>query len=155
MKYFLSFLLASLAPAASLMPMPAKVTPAEGAMPIASMLRVTLTGTSDVRLKSAGDRLVMRVSRQTGIPPIHTASDPTLTINVKAGSPEWPTLGEDESYELQITPQGAQLTAPTTTGALRGMETFAQIIVPAKNGFEAPSMTIAAHPRGQPVPLLT
>jgi hexosaminidase len=147
MKYFLSFLLASLAPAASLMPMPAKVTPAEGAMPIASMLRVTLTGTSDVRLKSAGDRLVMRVSRQTGIPPIHTASDPTLTINVKAGSPEWPTLGEDESYELQITPQGAQLTAPTTTGALRGMETFAQLIVPAKNGFEAPSMTIADHPR--------
>ncbi len=147
MKYLLSFLLATLASAASLMPMPSKVTPTEGALAMNSMLRVTLTAHSDARLKSAADRLVMRISRQTGVPPIHTASDPTLTVSVKGVSPEWPTLGEDESYELTVTPQGAQLTAATTTGALRGMETFAQLIVPAKNGFEAASMTISDRPR--------
>lgn len=127
--------------------MPSKITPAEGALAMNSMLRVTLTAHSDALLKSAADRLVMRISRQTGIPPIHTASGPTLTVSVKGASPEWPTLGEDESYELTVTPQGAQVTAATTTGALRGMETFAQLIVPGKNGFEAPSMTISDRPR--------
>ena len=57
---------------------------------------------------------------------------PTLTIQVAGGDPilnATKFLGMDESYELSIPSSGgAVLTAPTTLGALRGLETFAQVI---------------------------
>jgi len=151
MKYFLSLLLlpAFCAAAISLMPMPAKIVPGQGALPMNAMLRVTVAGYSDTRLESAVERLATRVSRQTGIPRIHRPSDalPALVVSVKAAAPDWPTLGEDESYELTVDAASAQLKAPTVTGALRGMETFAQLIVPAPHGFEIPSVHIEDHPR--------
>jgi hexosaminidase len=151
MKYFLSLLLlpAFSAAAISLMPMPAKIVPGEGALPMNAMLRVTIAGYSDGRLASAVERLAARVSRQTGIPRIHRPSDalPTLVVTVKAAAPDFPTLGEDESYELTVDATSAQLKAPTVTGALRGMETFAQLIVSAPRGFEIPSVHIEDHPR--------
>jgi hexosaminidase len=149
MKIFLSLLLAAgfAQPAINLMPMPAKVEPREGALPMNAMLRVSWSAYSNDRLKSAASRLAARVSRQTGIPQIHQPSDVTLVIAVKAQSPILPTLGEDESYELTVDPTGAQLKAPTVTGALRGMETFAQLIVPTPHGYEIPSVHITDHPR--------
>jgi hexosaminidase len=151
MKYFLSLLLLpAFSPAAiSLMPMPAKIVPGEGALPMNAMLRIIMAGYSDGRLASAAERLATRVSRQTGIPRIHRPSDvlPTLVVTVKAAAPDWPTLGEDESYELTVDPESAQLKAPTVTGALRGMETFAQLIVSTPHGFEIPSIHIEDHPR--------
>jgi hexosaminidase len=68
-------------------------------------------------------------------------------ITVKAAAPDWPTLGEDESYELTVDAESAQPKAPTVTGALRGMETFAQLIVSTPHGFEIPSIHIEDHPR--------
>ena len=41
-------------------------------------------------------------------------------------------LGEDESYRLEVTPAHAHLTAPNPLGALRGMETFLQLVEPAE-----------------------
>ena len=57
-----------------------------------------------------------------------------LTVECAARGAEYPTLGEDESYTLEVAAQGAVLKAPTGTGALRGMETFAQAIVPGADG---------------------
>jgi hexosaminidase len=149
MKNILCLLLAPFATAATfnLMPMPAKIVAAEGALSIHAMLRVTLTGDVDKRLESAANRLAMRIARQTGIPPIHGVSDPLLTVDCKTASPEYPALSEDESYELTVSPSGAQITAPTTTGALRGMQTFAQLIASTPRGFEAPAVTVSDHPR--------
>lgn len=131
-------------PQPALMPMPAKLSVTSGALPITSALRVTFTGYTDARLQSAAARLTARVARQTGISPVHTSSDPTLTVNVNAASPEWPTLGEDESYELTVAPSGATLKAATSTGALRGMETFAQLVGTSGRAEEC---TITDHPR--------
>eukprot|EP01050_Picozoa_sp_SAG11_P016859 SAG11_NODE_2353_length_3476_cov_2.774060_3_plen_422_part_00 len=59
-------------------------------------------------------------------------SVPTLTIRVAGGDAilnATKFLSMDESYELSIPSSGgAVLTAPTTLGALRGLETFAQAI---------------------------
>ena len=37
-------------------------------------------------------------------------------------------LGVDESYSLSLSPSGGTLTAPSVWGALRGLETFAQLV---------------------------
>jgi len=59
----------------------------------------------------------------------------------------WPTLGEDESYTLDVSASGAQLKAATIDGALRGLETFAQLVAPGAEGFEAPAVHIEDRPR--------
>lgn len=57
-------------------------------------------------------------------------------------------IGVDESYQLHIPDQGgyATLTAPTWVGALRGLETFSQLIVFNNDQFIAHSVNIEDYP---------
>lgn len=62
---------------------------------------------------------------------------PKLTrLDVKVANPceQFPSMGMDESYFLTISNSGAQLTAPAIWGALRGLETFSQIIYYGSDG---------------------
>ena len=125
------------------MPLPASITPKPGQLTIDSSFQIAATGYRDARLDAAIHRAEDRIFRQFGfaaIAPKHTV----LTIDCKEAAPDYPRLGEDESYVLDISPEHAQLTAPTVTGALRGMETFVQLI---GRDFEAPAVHIEDHPR--------
>src|SRR5579863_6899831 len=51
-----------------LMPQPAEVTPQQGRLAIDGSFRVALTGYREPRLQAAAERLIQRLSRQTGIP---------------------------------------------------------------------------------------
>jgi hexosaminidase len=110
-----------------------------------------MTGYSDSRLERAVKRFTMRVSRQTGIPLVRSgtpASTPnTLLVECRQSAPEYPSLNEDESYQLDISASGARLTSQTTTGALRGLETFGQLIHPDKDSFEVQAVQIDDQPR--------
>eukprot|EP01047_Picozoa_sp_COSAG01_P042517 COSAG01_NODE_3717_length_5767_cov_157.763585_5_plen_403_part_00 len=62
-----------------------------------------------------------------------TNSDPatisSLTVNVSLLAENFPQLGDNESYALSIRLSGdAVLTAQTVWGALRGLETFSQLV---------------------------
>jgi hexosaminidase len=134
----------------ALMPLPAKVEPAAGRLAIDGGFSVAATGYTDARLQAALLRLVSRVARQTGIPiglGTPEVSRPTLRVDCAAAGPDYPKLGEDESYTLDVSPDGARLRAATVTGALRGLETFAQLIVPGADGFQAPALHIEDQPR--------
>jgi len=132
-----------------MMPMPAKVETARGRLAIDGGFNGAATGYSDARLQSALKRLTARVARQTGIPiGLSTAANsPTLRVECAAAGPAWPTLGEDETYTLDISPDGARLQAATVAGALHGIETFAQLIAPGAEGFSAPAIHIEDRPR--------
>ena len=52
-----------------------------------------------------------------------------LSVAVDSTSEAMLQLGTDESYELNVTSSGAALHARTVYGALRGLETFSQMIV--------------------------
>ncbi len=135
----------------ALMPLPVKLEPGSGSMAIDGSFRASATGCVDARISAAVDRMIARISRQTGIPiglgeppdAAHTA----LEVQCDAAGTSYPTLGEDESYTLDVTPSGARLHAATGAGALRGLETFAQWIAPGPHGFQAPAVHIEDRPR--------
>jgi hexosaminidase len=139
------WLLAATPAFAALMPMPATVVPGAGALQIDSSFSVKARGYSDARLERAIARLAARISRQTGID--MRGGKTVLWIECGAGGPEYPTLGEDESYRMDVSAQSARITAPTVTGALRGMETFAEWIDLGPNGFEARAVHMEDAPR--------
>ena len=130
-----------------LMPLPMKVEEVAGRLVIDSGFTVVSTGATNARLDAAMKRLSDRISRETGIPLRKGTNRAALVVECKTNSPQTPELGEDESYRLDITAQQATLSAPTTTGALRGLETFAQLVVPGADGFEAPGVHIEDKPR--------
>ena len=128
----------------ALMPMPARVDLAAGKLPIDATFGVG--SDTNARLAPAVERFLARVARQTGIFPAPAGSAATLQI-VCTPCTASPVLGEDESYQLDVTPSGANLKAATVSGALHGMETFLQLIQPGPEGFQAPAVHIADQPR--------
>ena len=134
----------------ALMPMPLKLEAGAGALAIDQKFTVAATLT-DPRLESALNRLVARLSRQTGmaIPRAKPAAGAHATLRVEctARGALYPTLGEDESYQLAVTPESALLKAATVDGALRGLETFAQLVQPGATGFQAQAVRIDDRPR--------
>ncbi|MGO9228432.1 MAG: beta-N-acetylhexosaminidase [Bryobacteraceae bacterium] len=132
------------------MPMPLKLEAGAGALAIDQKFTVSAS-LPDARLDGVLNRLVARLSRQTGmaIPRAKPAAGgrATLIVECAARGPLYPTLGEDESYQLSIAPEGALLKSATVDGAMRGLETFAQLVVAGASGFAAPAVRIYDHPR--------
>ena len=106
----LTLLLAAVVRAAPLplMPVPLEVTPAQGELRIDSSFGVVTNGYSDFRLEAAVKRFVKRVERQTG----QLAVEPhrqTLVIDCRERGSDYPALGDDESYELEVSSSVARL----------------------------------------------
>lgn len=140
---------------ADVMPVPAEIQfgAAEAGVPVTGDFSVALAGINDVRLRSAVIRLYGALTVRTGVvfaqsagakPEAQTAA---LVIDVAAPAPAVPVLGEDESYTLVITDGQAVLRAPTTTGALRGLQTVIQLVRQEGGGFVLPAVTINDRPR--------
>ena len=96
------------------MPMPARMDPVEGALPIGATFGVAAQ--TDARLAPAVNRFLARIWRQTGIIPSPAGSTPTLAIAC-APCTASAVLGEDESYTLDVAPSGASLKSATLSGA--------------------------------------
>jgi len=124
--------------------MPVKVETAAGALKIDAGFGVA--GDPNARVLAAVQRFLARVSRQTGIFPTSHGS-PILQIDCGSCSASGPSLGEDESYQLDINSTTARLKAATFSGMVHGLETFLQSIQPGPDGFQVPAMHIEDRPR--------
>ncbi|HEV2493254.1 MAG TPA: family 20 glycosylhydrolase [Terriglobia bacterium] len=135
----------------SLMPQPAEITPGQGRLAIDGSFRVALTGYGEPRLQAAAERMIQRLSRQTGIPFAGgLESDPskaTLVIQCDHAGETIQSVNEDESYTLDITSERAHLAAATPVGVLRGIETFLQLVALDAQGFGAAAVRIQDRPR--------
>src|SRR5450759_4216891 len=142
---------AATAPAGNLMPMPKKLVPGTGVLRIEDSFRLAFAGTPTPRLQRAGRRLIAQIARETGMPLRATSSggiDPaTLVVDCPETTDRPDALGNNESYSLVITSSQARISAPTTVGAMRGMQTFLQLISPDKVSFSAPAVHIEDAPR--------
>jgi hexosaminidase len=146
--FLASFAAAQSHPQLNLMPTPASVQPGSGQLPINQSFSVTVTGAHDPSLDSEVQRFQTQLSRQTGIPFRPKAgATPTLQIHADHGREAVQKLGEDESYELTVVDSGAKITAPTTLGVLRALQTFLQLVQITPSGFAAPAVTIKDQPR--------
>jgi hexosaminidase len=143
-----TFASAQAQPQLNLMPMPASVQPGTGQLPINQSFSVAVTGAHDASLDAEVQRFETQLSRKTGIPfRPKPGATPTLQIHADHGREAVQKLGEDESYELTVADSGAKLTAPTTLGAMRGLQTFLQLVQITPTGFAAPALTIKDQPR--------
>ncbi|MGO9274712.1 MAG: beta-N-acetylhexosaminidase [Terriglobia bacterium] len=135
----------------NLMPEPAQLTPGQGRLPIDGNFRVGLAGYEEPRLQAAAERLISRLARQTGILLADglapDASQATLLIECDHAGEAVQSFKEDESYTLEVSPKQARLQAPTPVGALRGMETFLQLVDLDATGFGVPAVEIHDQPR--------
>ena len=133
------------------MPQPSAIESGAGRVVIDASFRVALEGYQEPRLQAAASRLIHRLSRQTGIPLTDTLENEpgkaTLVLHCEHAGEAVQSVREDESYELDVTPQLARLTARTPVGVLRGMETFLQLVELNGQGFSAPAVRIADRPR--------
>ena len=132
----------------TLMPLPANLQTGSGTLRIDSSFSVALTGHTEARLDRAVQRFLRQLSRQTAIPLSGKPSTkPALTVHTDRASKEVQELGEDESYTLSISTDGAKIDASTPLGAMHGLQTFLQLVEVSPNGFAAPAVTIQDKPR--------
>ena len=133
----------------SLMPIPAHVEMGDGQLVIDGDFHVALAGYTEPRLETAKDRFLSTLFRETGIPlsKDQPSDNATFVVHTNGASKPVQQLGEDESYQLQITSHRAELTAPNPLGILRGMQTFLQLVRTTPSGFAVPAVTIDDRPR--------
>jgi len=143
-----SFAASQAQPQLNLMPLPASVQQGSGMLRVTQLFSVSVTGTHDPALEAGVRRFVAQLSGQTGIPFRPKAgATPTLTVHADKALEAIQKLGEDESYQLTVTDSGAQISAPTTLGALHGLQTFLQLVTITPSGFAAQAVTIKDQPR--------
>jgi hexosaminidase len=146
--YLASFATAQTQPQLNLMPMPASVQPGAGLLPITQSFSVAVTGAHDASLDEEVQRFQAQLARQTGIPfRPKPGAVATLQIHADHARQAVQKLGEDEAYELTVTESSANLTAPTTLGVERGLQTFLQLVEITPAGFAVPAVTIKDSPR--------
>jgi hexosaminidase len=146
-----SFLFA-FAPAQSLMPLPASLQSGSGELRVDRNFRLAFVKPPAPRLERAGARFLRQLSVETGIPlglnVDGDAKEASLVIDC-AQSADRPVdkLGDAEAYRLEVTPAQARLTSATILGAMRGLQTFLQLVEIRPEGFAAPAVRIDDSPR--------
>jgi len=136
-------------PGIHLMPLPAGITRTPGKFRVDADFGVTITGAADARIADAVERMLERMERKTGfyLKKNQKTRKPALQIHCAADGEALPSLSSDESYELEITPDGARLSAGETIGILRGLETFLMLIDIDGESFFLPGVKISDRPR--------
>ncbi len=135
----------------NLMPVPANVNWKSGRLPVTKTFTVAVKGQTDERLKSyiframrrMEGRTILELSRELS----NDAGNAQLLIETNSIGNAIPKLGDDESYSLEINDRQAKISAPTTVGAMRGLETFLQLLEGDKDGFYFPAVAINDKPR--------
>jgi hexosaminidase len=137
-----------------LMPWPAnvKTAPGNGELVIETSFSVALPGNADARLRKTVAIFLNDLRRHTGMlqlnfSVVEHAENARLRVSVDHACKQVQELGEDESYTLEVTPWGAELSAPNTLGAMRGMQTFLQLVEIRPQGFAVPTVVVQDKPR--------
>ena|SRR5215471_2000056 len=136
----------------NVMPLPAKAQLGSGALKIDAGFTLAFAGYREVRLDRAGARLLLQLSRETGLvfgqaAAAADAAKATLVVTTDHASKPVQELGEDESYTLEVTGTGAKLHAANPLGIMHGLQTFLQLVSITADGFAAPAVSIQDQPR--------
>src|ERR1700730_11051577 len=135
----------------NLMPVPSSVQIQTGRLAITSTFSVATRDYTDDRLRGGIRRMISRLAGRTVLSlPFDLAADEsaaTLVVQCARAGEVVPSVDENESYSLEITDKQARLVAPTVVGALRGLETFLQLLEGDRDGFYMQGLKIQDQPR--------
>ena len=143
---------AAFASGQTLMPLPTSMQQASGELRIDSAFRIGFAKSPVPRLARAGTRFLRQLSIETGIPLRNIsavdAAKATLVIDCDQNTDNSvDKLGDPEAYRLVVTPTQARLTSTTVLGAMRGLQTFLQLVGIRPEGFAARAVSINDNPR--------
>lgn len=138
--------------AENLMPVPCHVQAGVGKYRIDDTFQVKFEGDVSARMSAGVSRMVSRLGGRTGFflpQTFFSTADkvdvPDLIIETSQSARI--ELGMDESYVLNVDEEGIRLTANTDVGALRGLETFLQLLDTDEKGYFVPAVYIRDEPR--------
>src|SRR2546427_1795871 len=135
----------------NLMPVPASVQIQTGRLQITSSFNVAVKDYTDDRLRAGIDRMLRRLAGRTVLTlPADLATDERaaiLVVQCERAGEIIPSLNENESYSLEVKDKQARLVARTVVGALRGLETFLQLLQGDRDGYYLPAIKIQDQPR--------
>jgi hexosaminidase len=135
-----------------LLPVPERVNVEPGRFAVDRGLTIAGQGPSSPRAFQAAARFMSRLSGRTGI----FLDQDYLADQSEAGKANliyrYLAVGkllpnEDESYTLQVKPEGVALAAPNDIGILRGLETLLQLLSADEAGYYFPCVEIQDRPR--------
>jgi hexosaminidase len=132
-----------------LMPAPVSLEWQPGQLVVDRRFSVASVGTADRRIEAALTRAHRRLEAQSGssLPARAGGAKATLVVEAAAAGQPVQQVGEDESYELTVTPRQAHITAPTPLGVLHGLETFLQLVRVEGGKTVVPAVRISDRPR--------
>ena len=132
----------------SIMPLPASATQQQGEFILDGKLSIAFDGFSEPRLLRARQRFFDVLFRETGIPfGLDPSAAPAFHIETAGPSAAIQKLGEDESYHLEVAPDGVHLKAANPLGVMHGLQTFLQLVHVTPRGFVVSAVTIDDKPR--------
>jgi hexosaminidase len=137
----------------NLMPVPKRVLLIEAKNRITNKFTISVQATEkDTVLYKAVNRAYQALNRKMGlafgqqyITPADKTDSASLLVVVKSKANAG--IGVDESYTLYLNADKILLKAPTTIGALRGLQTLIQLADKDANGYYFPCVTIDDSPR--------
>lgn len=126
----------------AVLPLPTDLALREGSLSLDDGLTVEVVSHAEPRLERAIERMRSRLPG-----PAAREGSALLTVDVGGPTnddePEW----IDESYALDISPEGARLRATTPVGAIRALQTFGQLMESDEDGVRVPAARIRDAPR--------
>ncbi len=137
----------------ALMPMPENINWQEGRFTVDTTFRVAITGKPNDRIYPNATRFLRRMTERTGLfifeqgfvtPKDQNKQAPVLITVKRPGKLQ---LQEDESYQLTVGPKQVKISAETDLGAMRALETLAQMLSSDQQGYYFPAATITDAPR--------
>jgi hexosaminidase len=135
----------------TLLPEPAKLTVDQGRLQWSNSFSMSTPHFHNARLNAAIQRTLRELEDKTGTPlskEIRTeTTGATLVIDVQDEGEAIQSVDENESYSLTITTSDAKLQAATVVGAMRGLQTFLQLLQTEPTGYFFPSVQIEDTPR--------
>jgi len=138
------------APAAThdLMPAPVRLEWQTGQLVVDRRFTLGSVGTADPRIDAALARARERLqSPGLVLSPRPAGAKATLVVEATGGGKAVQEVGEDESYELTVSPKQARITAPNPLGVLRGLETLLQIARVDGGRTVVPAVRVSDRPR--------
>jgi hexosaminidase len=135
----------------TLLPEPARLTVNQGGLQWNSSFSASTPHFHNARLDAAIQRTLRELEGKTGTPlskEVRTeATGATLVIDVQGAGETIQSLDENESYSLTVTSSGVTLEAATVVGAMRGLQTFPQLLQIEPTGYFFPAVQIEDTPR--------